>query len=118
MKKTLFCFLIAILGTSLSAISHAEELRPLDDLGQWNYDPALWELNNGVATGKTVEDPALPYNQFLIWNGGELKDFELSVKLKVAGNNNSGIQYRSKQRPELGDYVISGYQCDAHPSNY
>tara|TARA_R110002096_G_scaffold292391_2_gene486910 strand:- start:1742 stop:2509 length:768 start_codon:yes stop_codon:yes gene_type:complete len=115
MKQPLFLSLLFV-GSLVSNL-FADEVRPLDDLGQWTYDPALWEIKDGVATGTTTEETGLPYNKFLIWNGGELADFDLSVKLKVEGNNNSGIQYRSKRRDELGEFVVSGYQCDAHPSN-
>ncbi len=108
----------AIFGAFLvTSTLTAQELRPLEDLGQWSYDPASWELKDGMAVGKTSDDVPLPYNKFLIWNGGELADFVLSVKMKVTGQNNSGIQYRSKRRDDLGEFVISGYQCDAHPSN-
>ncbi|MEM1296929.1 MAG: DUF1080 domain-containing protein [Verrucomicrobiota bacterium] len=115
MKQPLFT--VFLIAASLVSSVFAEELRPLDDLGQWTYDPALWEIKDGLATGITTDEDPLPYNKFLIWNGGELVDFELSVKLKVEGNNNSGIQYRSKRRDDLGEFVVSGYQCDAHPSN-
>lgn len=115
MKQPLFFSLLFVSFFAANAL--ADEVRPLDDLGQWTYDPALWEITDGVATGITTDKDPLPYNKFLIWNGGELADFELSVKLKVEGNNNSGIQYRSKRRDDLGEFVVSGYQCDVHPSN-
>jgi hypothetical protein len=57
----------------------------------------------------------LPFNQFLIWQGESLKNFELRMKVRVEGNNNSGIQYRSRLMPERGEYVVGGYQVDIHP---
>ena len=44
-----------------------------------------------------------------------MKNFELKVKIKQAGNN-TGIQYRSKELPEVGKWSIGGYQCDVHPA--
>src|SRR4029078_534466 len=57
-------------------------------------------------------------NTFLIWQGGEVSDFELTLKYKIVdlngeskGFGNSGIQYRSKVvKPEYS--VVAGYQAD------
>ncbi len=38
------------------------------------------------------------------------------MKVKVTGDNNSGVQYRSKELPENGPWSIGGYQCDVHPA--
>jgi hypothetical protein len=34
------------------------------------------------------------------------------VKVKVSPRGNSGLQYRGTERPDLGESVITGYQCD------
>jgi hypothetical protein len=57
-------------------------------------------------------------NTFLIWQDGEVGDFELTLKYKIVDLNgeskafgNSGIQYRSKiVKPEYS--VVAGYQAD------
>ena len=72
-------------------------------------------LADGCITGKTTGPEQLPYNQFIIWRGGVVKNFELHAKVKQAGNN-SGIQYRSKELPAVGKWSASGYQCDIHPN--
>ena len=66
-------------------------------------------------TGKTTGPEQLSYNQFLVWRGGKVKNFELRVKIKQSGNN-TGIQYRSAELPEVGKWSIGGYQCDVHPT--
>ncbi len=81
----------------------------------WDGNPELWSVEDGAITGKTGGPETLTYNQFLIWQGGILKNFELHAKIKVEGNN-SGIQYRSKAMPEIGKWSIGGYQCDVHPT--
>lgn len=86
------------------------------DLTGWDGNPELWSVEDGAITGKTKGPDHLAYNQFLIWRGGVLKNFELRVKVKVTGDNNSGIQYRSKELPENGKWSIGGYQCDVHPA--
>ena len=37
----------------------------------------LWSVEDGALTGKTKGPEHLTYNQFLIWRGGTLKNFEL-----------------------------------------
>ena len=85
------------------------------DLTGWDGNPELWSVEDGAITGKTKGPDHLSYNQFLIWRGGTLKNFELRAKVRVEGNN-SGIQYRSKEMPDIGKWSISGYQCDVHPT--
>lgn len=86
------------------------------DLSGWEGDPELWKVDNGVVIGTCKGPDNLKHNSFLIWRGGLVKDFELRATVRVIGDNNSGIQYRSRERPEIGPWVISGYQCDIHPA--
>ena len=85
------------------------------DLKGWDGNPDLWSVENGVITGKTTGPAQLKYNQFLIWRGGKVKNFEFRAKVKHTGNN-SGIQYRSKELPAIGKWSVGGYQCDLHPN--
>ena len=84
------------------------------DLSGWDGNPDYWRVDDGVIVGTTIGKDPLAYNQFIIWRGGRLIDFELRVKIRQLGNN-SGIQYRSKEFPEVGRWVIGGYQLDVHP---
>ena len=36
----------------------------------------------------------------------------MRVKVKVSPTGNSGLQYRGTERPDLGESVVTGYQCD------
>ncbi|WP_395740144.1 family 16 glycoside hydrolase [Prosthecobacter sp.] len=85
------------------------------DLTGWDGNPELWSVEDGCIMGRTTGPEQLKYNQFLIWRGGKVKNFELRVKVKQAGNN-TGIQYRSREFPETGKWSVGGYQCDIHPS--
>lgn len=85
------------------------------DLAGWDGDPELWSVVDGAITGTTRDESPLPYNKFLIWTGGTLRDFELRLRLRLLGDNNSGIQYRSRRLPEAGEHVVGGYQADIHP---
>jgi putative heme-binding domain-containing protein len=119
MNRTLFALLLsaaAVMPFS-SAVSQEGEFSPIfngKDLTGWDGNPESWSVEDGCITGKTTKEAPLKYNQFLIWRGGELKNFELTAKIKVTGNN-SGIQYRSKELPANGKWSVGGYQCDVHP---
>jgi hypothetical protein len=80
------------------------------DLSGWAGSPEFWKVEDGCLTG--VADGKLKYNRFIVWKGGTLKNFELRVKVKVTAGGNSGIQYRGTERPDLGESVVTGYQCD------
>jgi putative heme-binding domain-containing protein len=85
------------------------------DLSGWEGNPELWKVQDGLITGTTTAEAVLPYNQFLIWRGGTLKNFEFRATVRQTGNN-SGIQYRSKELANVGKWSIGGYQCDIHPA--
>jgi putative heme-binding domain-containing protein len=88
------------------------------DLDGWEGDKDIWSVKDGAITGVTTDDKKLPYNKFLIWRGGKPKNFVLKAKVKLVGNSNSGIQYRSEVMKE-GEFRVKGYQMDIHPSpNY
>jgi hypothetical protein len=113
------CFLLLSLFITTLATAADEGFKPLfngKDLTGWDGNPELWSVQDGCITGKTTGPEQLAYNQFLIWRGGVLKNFELRVKVKQSGNN-TGIQYRSKELPENGKWSIGGYQCDIHPAH-
>jgi hypothetical protein len=86
------------------------------DLTGWDGNPELWKVESGEIVGTTTGPEQLAYNQFLIWRGGKVKNFELKAKIRQKGNN-TGIQYRSKEMPENGKWSIGGYQCDIHPAH-
>jgi putative heme-binding domain-containing protein len=119
MNRSLLALALAISSLFATAPLHAEDgFRPLfngKDLTGWDGNPELWSVEEGAITGKTNGPEHLAYNQFLIWRGGTLKNFELRAKIRVTGNN-TGIQYRSKELAEVGRWSIGGYQCDVHPA--
>jgi len=47
------------------------------DLTGWDGNPESWSVQDGAITGITTDEKRLPYNQFLIWRGGTVKNFEL-----------------------------------------
>jgi Domain of Unknown Function (DUF1080) len=112
--------LVLIVACSLSGATYAEDafvsLLNGKDLANWDGDPNLWSVKDGIVIGTCSGPDAMANNSFLIWRGGAVKDFELRATVRVVGDNNSGIQYRSREMPDVAPWVISGYQCDIHPA--
>jgi hypothetical protein len=84
------------------------------DLTNWSGDPRVWKVEDSAIVGTTEGlEEKLRQNTFLIWQGGEVNDFELEFSARVTGDNNSGLQYRSKVI-DLGSWIVGGYQFDLH----
>lgn len=79
-------------------------------LEKWDGNPDFWSVEDGCITGTTTKDKPTKGNTFIIWRGGEIADFELTLDYKIVGGN-SGIQYRSFEVPNE-KWVIGGYQGD------
>jgi hypothetical protein len=80
-------------------------------LNGWDGDPRFWRVENGEIVGETTPTNVVTENNFLIWRGGVLRDFELKLEFRMNGSN-SGIQYRSTELPNVGKWVLKGYQAD------
>lgn len=81
-----------------------------ESLAGWKGDERFWSVDAGSILAHTTEDNRPQANTFLIWEGGELRDFELVLEYKIESPAaNSGIQIRSEN---LGDFVVRGYQPD------
>ncbi len=116
------CIIVCLvaLNSSLAfpqdAPAEPSEMKRLFDgktLEGWDGDPRLWSVRDGVIHGETTETNAAMGNTFLIWKGGELKDFELRLAFRCNATNNSGIQYRSRHITDSSaknKWVVRGYQ--------
>ncbi len=116
MRELVILSLIVALSSSLLAEKEFTSLFNGRDLSGWDGDPKLWKVENGIVVGTCDGPDSFKHNTFLVWRGGEVKDFELRATVRVIGDNNSGIQYRSREIPEAGPWAITGYQCDIHPA--
>lgn len=108
------CFVaLLILPPALDAAEPPEGFNAIfngRDLTGWEGSAKYWSVEDGCLTGKA--DGTLRYNRFIIWRGGTVKNFELRIQVKVSPGGNSGLQYRGTERPDLGESVVTGYQCD------
>jgi len=78
----------------------------------WDGNPLHWTVEDGAIVGVNTKENPTKGNTFLIWKGGNLKDFDLTLECKI-DSGNSGIQYRSFIKPgEHDGWRIGGYQAD------
>ena len=111
--------LLLAVGACGSASSAADtDFVPIFDgrsLDGWlGQDMSFWSIEDGAITGTISPAHAPNLNQYLVWQGGLLDDFELKLVFRLAGsagtpNVNGGFQFRSRRLPN-GD--VAGYQVD------
>ena len=80
------------------------------NLEGWDGNPKFWSVEDGTITGQTTAENPTKGNTFLIWRGGTVGDFVLTLEYKLIGGN-SGIQYRSREVPGQ-KWVMTGHQAD------
>lgn len=87
----------------------------------WDGDPKYWSASDGIMTGQITPETVIRSNTFIIWQGGELQDFELKVDYRITPEGNSGINYRSVVVPDKvtpsNRFAMRGYQCDIDGRN-
>jgi hypothetical protein len=86
-------------------------------LNGWEGDAAYWRVENGSIVGEITADKLVKKNTFVIWNGGEPKDFELKLEYRITKDGNSGVNYRSERLKDL-PFALKGYQADIDGNNY
>lgn len=86
------------------------------DLTGWEGNMKFWAVKEGALTGQTTEaDVQKGKMTYLIWKGGEVKDFELRLSFRFQGERvNTGVSYRGKN---IGDWIVTGYQADIESGN-
>ena len=81
----------------------------------WDGDSSVWRVERGAIVGETSAAQPLKENTFLIWRGGATRDFVLTLEYRIGTGNpagNSGVQFRSSLLPDVGRWVMQGYQAD------
>lgn len=122
-RLLLSCGLLAALAPCAQAAdSGFKSLFNGKDLSGWDGLKEYWSVRDGAITGQTTADKKLPANTFLVWKGGDVKNFELRMKFRLTPNNdqnaaNSGVQYRSRLM-DPATFVVGGYQADIDMGRY
>ncbi len=97
--------------------NHAQSIFDGKSLNGWKApDMSYWSVKDESITAISTDEHPCKHNQFLVWQGGEVDDFVLTLQFRVEGgpSANSGIQVRSQLQPE--GHVI-GYQVDISQPN-
>jgi catechol 2,3-dioxygenase-like lactoylglutathione lyase family enzyme len=88
----------------------------------WDGPTDLWHVENGIIVVRSKAD--LPTGStYLLWVGGEPKDFEFKCELKLDGAGaNSGVQFRAVKLGEVpgnprSKWETRGYQADLDNAN-
>ena len=85
-------------------------------LAGWEGDTGFWRAEGGLMVGETTAAKPLPANTFLIWTKAQPSDFEIKLDFRITAGN-TGLQYRSQRAPDIGPYVLKGYQADIDFAN-
>jgi putative membrane-bound dehydrogenase-like protein len=77
----------------------------------WQGNENFWRVQDGVVIAESTPDHPCRENTFLVWEHGEVDNFELRLKFRISGSGsaNSGVQFRSSVRE---DGHVIGYQAD------
>jgi len=77
----------------------------------WRGNPKIWSVRDGAITAQTTPKNGISENTFLVWTGGNVRDFELRLKFRLE-NGNSGIYFRSRERTAMQRDPLIGCQAD------
>jgi hypothetical protein len=107
----------ALPSTHGAALAGDAAFQPIFDgksLDGWlGQDMRFWSIEDDAITGTITPELAPSMNQYLVWQGGLVDDFELKLDSRITGsttpNTNGGFQFRSRRLPN-GD--VAGYQVD------
>jgi putative heme-binding domain-containing protein len=110
---------LVVVGLAFAGFAAGQSERPYEQLcdgktlAGWRGDAAIWRVDEaGAIVGSSVGKP-IDANTFLVLDGREPANFEFETWVELSGDNNSGVQYRSRVLPGEG-FRVAGYQCDVH----
>jgi hypothetical protein len=115
--KTIFLALLPLLASCASSEPGGDAeagFKPIFDgktLDGWKApDMSYFSVVDGAITGEATPKHMPPYNQFIVWQGGSVRDFDLRFRFRVTGPKaNSGMQFRSAVKDKG---LVHGYQAD------
>jgi hypothetical protein len=107
------CFISAA-GLAVAECADPDFQRIFDGKSLDGWKPTgsgYWSVEDGAITGRITREHPCAVNQYLVWDGQPLADFELELQSRMRGdgNINGGFQFRSRLLPD-GD--VCGYQVD------
>ena len=101
--RFVWIILLVVLGLAVSsAVAGEAGFKSIFDgrtLNGWKAsDMSYWSVQDGAITARSTRQHPVKENQFLVWQLGQVDDFELKLKYRISGtpSANSGIQIRSR----------------------
>ncbi len=127
MKNLIALLFFSCLLAACSSPQNAEDIANTEEkpfksifdgetLTGWLGDITYWHAEEGVLIGEITPETLLKSNSFIIWEGGELGDFEFKAEFHVAESGNSGVNYRSVMHEDI-PFALRGYQADIDGKN-
>jgi hypothetical protein len=111
-------FVLSAILITLTWSAQAQTFVPLFDgtsFDGWKAaDMSFWSIEDGAITARITKEHPTKRNHYLVYQGGELGDFELKMKHRILSdhNVNGGFQFRSEMFDgEIPD-DCRGYQVD------
>lgn len=108
--------LLAVLLPQLACAQKAKKIFDGKTLNGWEGDANYWRVENGCLVGEIKPDKPLKTNSFIVWQGGQPGDFELTLQFRISEKGNSGINYRSEKLTDI-PHALRGYQADIDGAN-
>lgn len=121
LTATIVCFVVGV-ASAQRPVPQSDETAGFQSifdgktLDGWDGDPRFWSVRDGAIVGQSTVETPVERNTFVIWRGGAPGDFELKLEYRI-DNTNSGVQYRSVELPDVGQWVLKGYQADIDAAN-
>ena len=102
MLRSVACLACVCLSFAWTAAASAEaaDFRPIFDgqtLTGWRGDTNFWKVVDGAIVGESTDANPCNDNTFLVWDHGEVDDFELRLQFRISGER-SGQQRDSVPR--------------------
>lgn len=100
---------------ALPADAGWERLDTGTDLAGWRAaDMTFWTVEEGAITARITPEHPTERNHYLVWQGGELADFELKLRHRILSQHdvNGGFQFRSQMFNSGIPDDCRGYQVD------
>ncbi|MCC6154253.1 MAG: DUF1080 domain-containing protein [Candidatus Hydrogenedentes bacterium] len=111
LRPATLIFVIAVMCASADEAGFISIFDGVSLKGWRPGDASYWSVEDGAITARITKEHPCTINQYLVYEAGELADFEIKLEARMNGNGaiNGGFQFRSRQLP---DNDVCGYQMD------
>jgi len=108
--RLVWVMLFVLFGLVTGGVVAQEDFKPIFDgktLDGWKApDMSYWSVEGGAITARSTQQNPVKTNQFLVWQWGQVDDFELKLKYRISGTpaaNSGGALYDERGRGMLAE---------------